>query len=253
MRADHGDRRKLVLYAPIVTKTVDGKETVIPPTSVFEEKATKEGQRLKAKKKALWLLEQIWDVICYKENSEQRKSSKKRDGFEVEHCYADYEGKKIPKEYWKEAGHGQQNKLIGDQAEEGPTNFALMAYSSTSLTSSTKFEVSNDLNCCSSCLECVKDLKEQNEQLVKDLRTARISVVSYKTGLHFDDKLQFVEEPIEITDREVKRLKRSRIPLVKVRWNSKRGPEFTWEREDQFRKKYPHLFSKTGPSSSAAS
>ncbi|GJT41051.1 putative reverse transcriptase domain-containing protein [Tanacetum coccineum] len=70
-------------------------------------------------------------------------------------------------------------------------------------------------------------------------------------GLHFDDKLQFVEEPIEITDREVKRLKRSRIPLVKVRWNSKRGPEFTWEREDQFRKKYPHLFTKTAPSSSA--
>ncbi|GKG18098.1 hypothetical protein Tco_0372396 [Tanacetum coccineum] len=61
------------------------------------------------------------------------------------------------------------------------------------------------------------------------------------------------EEPIEITDREVKRLKRNRIPLVKVRWNSKRGPEFTWEREDQFRKKYPHLFSKTWPSSSAAS
>ncbi|GKE52079.1 hypothetical protein Tco_1487235, partial [Tanacetum coccineum] len=46
-------------------------------------------------------------------------------------------------------------------------------------------------------------------------------------GLHFDDKLQFVEEPIEITDCEVKRLKRSHIPLVKVRWNSKRGPKFT--------------------------
>nr|GFA78055.1 putative reverse transcriptase domain-containing protein [Tanacetum cinerariifolium] len=60
-------------------------------------------------------------------------------------------------------------------------------------------------------------------------------------GLHFDDKLHFVEEPVEIVDREVKRLKRSQIPLVKVRWNSKRGPEFTWEREDQFRKKYPHL------------
>ncbi|GJW37498.1 hypothetical protein Tco_0060418 [Tanacetum coccineum] len=54
-------------------------------------------------------------------------------------------------------------------------------------------------------------------------------------------------------DREVKRLKRSRIPLIKVRWNSKRGPEFTWEREDQFKKKYPHLFTKTAPSSSAAS
>nr|GEZ51048.1 transposon Ty3-G Gag-Pol polyprotein [Tanacetum cinerariifolium] len=46
-------------------------------------------------------------------------------------------------------------------------------------------------------------------------------------GLHFDDKLYFVEELVEIMDREVKRLKRSRIPLVKVRWNSKRGPEFT--------------------------
>ncbi|GJW10035.1 putative reverse transcriptase domain-containing protein [Tanacetum coccineum] len=72
-------------------------------------------------------------------------------------------------------------------------------------------------------------------------------------GLHFDDKLQFVKEPVEIMDHEVKWLKRSRIPLVKVRWNSRRGPEFTWEREDQFRKKYPHLFTKTAPSSSAAS
>nr|GEZ69413.1 hypothetical protein [Tanacetum cinerariifolium] len=68
-------------------------------------------------------------------------------------------------------------------------------------------------------------------------------------GLHFDDKLHFVEEPVEIVDREVKRLKRSRIPLVKVRWNSKRGPEFTWEREDQFWKKYLHLFVKTASSS----
>ncbi|GJX98297.1 putative reverse transcriptase domain-containing protein, partial [Tanacetum coccineum] len=72
-------------------------------------------------------------------------------------------------------------------------------------------------------------------------------------GLHLDDKLHFVEEPLEIVGREVKRLKRSRIPLVKIRWNSKRGPEFTWEREDQFKKKYPHLFTKTTLSSSAAS
>nr|GFC63349.1 hypothetical protein [Tanacetum cinerariifolium] len=72
-------------------------------------------------------------------------------------------------------------------------------------------------------------------------------------GLHFDDKFHFVEEPVEIMDHEVKWLKRSRIPLVKVRWNSKRGPEFTWEREDQFRKKYPHLFAKTASSSSVTS
>ncbi|GKE56828.1 putative reverse transcriptase domain-containing protein [Tanacetum coccineum] len=72
-------------------------------------------------------------------------------------------------------------------------------------------------------------------------------------GLHFDDKLQFVEEPVEIMDCEVKQLRRSRVPIFKVRWNSKQGHEFTWEHEDQFRKKYPHLFTKTAPSSSAAS
>ncbi|GJX56484.1 putative reverse transcriptase domain-containing protein [Tanacetum coccineum] len=61
--------------------------------------------------------------------------------------------------------------------------------------------------------------------------------------LQLDDKLNFVEEPVEIMDREIKQLKRSRIPIIKVRWNSKRGPEFTWEREDEIRAKYPHLFS----------
>ncbi|GJZ35522.1 retrovirus-related pol polyprotein from transposon TNT 1-94 [Tanacetum coccineum] len=70
-----------------------------------------------------------------------------------------------------------------DQAEEVNQIFDFMAYSSTNSSSSTNSEVSNDLNCCSSCLECVENLKEQNEQLIKDLRTARISVVSYKTGL----------------------------------------------------------------------
>ncbi|GKB50640.1 putative reverse transcriptase domain-containing protein [Tanacetum coccineum] len=66
--------------------------------------------------------------------------------------------------------------------------------------------------------------------------------------LWLDDKLNFVEEPVEIMDREVKQLKQSRIPIVKVRWNSKRGPEFTWEHEDQIRAKYPHLFSNITPS-----
>ncbi|GJY64757.1 hypothetical protein Tco_0466217 [Tanacetum coccineum] len=71
--------------------------------------------------------------------------------------------------------------------------------------------------------------------------------------IHIDDKLHFVEEPVEILDREVKKLRRSRIPIIKVRWNSKRVPEFTWEREDQFRKKNPHLLTKTAPSKNAAS
>ncbi|KAD7477753.1 hypothetical protein E3N88_00889 [Mikania micrantha] len=60
--------------------------------------------------------------------------------------------------------------------------------------------------------------------------------------IQIDEQLHFIEEPVEIMEREVKRLKRSRIPIVKVRWNSKRGPEFTWEREDNMKAKYPHLF-----------
>ncbi|GJS94974.1 putative reverse transcriptase domain-containing protein [Tanacetum coccineum] len=68
-------------------------------------------------------------------------------------------------------------------------------------------------------------------------------------GIHVDDKLQFVEEPVEIMEQEIKRLKQSRIPLVKVRWNSRRGPEFTWECEDSFKQKYPQLFTNRASSS----
>nr|GEU62804.1 putative reverse transcriptase domain-containing protein [Tanacetum cinerariifolium] len=68
--------------------------------------------------------------------------------------------------------------------------------------------------------------------------------------LHIDDKLYFVEEPVEIMYREIKKLKRSHILIINVRWNSKRGPEFTWEREDKFKKTYAHLFTKTVSSSS---
>nr|GEY68457.1 hypothetical protein [Tanacetum cinerariifolium] len=60
--------------------------------------------------------------------------------------------------------------------------------------------------------------------------------------VRIDEKLHFIKEPIEIMDIEEKQLKQSRIPIFKVRWNSRRGPEYTWEREDQMWKKYPHLF-----------
>ncbi|GJV00640.1 putative reverse transcriptase domain-containing protein [Tanacetum coccineum] len=79
------------------------------------------------------------------------------------------------------------------------------------------------------------------------------SVVILLEELRVDDKLHFMEEPIEVIDREIKQLKRSHIPIIKVRWDFKRGPEFTWEHEDQFKQKYPHLFTKTASSSSAAS
>ncbi|GJX36875.1 putative reverse transcriptase domain-containing protein [Tanacetum coccineum] len=82
----------------------------------------------------------------------------------------------------------------------------------------------------------VSNLKKclSNESLVIPLDEIQIA-----------DKLYFVEEPMEIMDREVKRLKQNRIPIIKVRWNSRSGLEFTWECEDQFRSKYPHLFTNT--------
>ncbi|GJZ21471.1 putative reverse transcriptase domain-containing protein [Tanacetum coccineum] len=76
------------------------------------------------------------------------------------------------------------------------------------------------------------------------------SLVIPMKELKLDDKLNFVEEPVEIMDREIKQLRQSRIPIIKVRWNSKRGPEYTWEREDEIRAKYPHLFSNFPSSSS---
>ncbi|GJT05011.1 putative reverse transcriptase domain-containing protein [Tanacetum coccineum] len=65
------------------------------------------------------------------------------------------------------------------------------------------------------------------------------SLIIPKKEIWLDDKLNYMEESVEIMDREIKQLRRRCIPIVKVRWNS----EFTWEREDQIRAKYPHLFS----------
>ncbi|GKE68720.1 putative reverse transcriptase domain-containing protein [Tanacetum coccineum] len=71
--------------------------------------------------------------------------------------------------------------------------------------------------------------------------------------IQIDEKLHFIKEPVEIMDREVKRLKQSRILIFKVRWNFRRGPEFTWEREDQMQKNYPHLFTNSAPATEVAS
>nr|GEZ53642.1 hypothetical protein [Tanacetum cinerariifolium] len=60
--------------------------------------------------------------------------------------------------------------------------------------------------------------------------------------IKFDNTLRFFKEFVKIMEREVKRLKRKDIALVKVRWNSKPGPEFNWKHENQMRTKYPRLF-----------
>nr|GFA69840.1 putative reverse transcriptase domain-containing protein [Tanacetum cinerariifolium] len=72
----------------------------------------------------------------------------------------------------------------------------------------------------------------------------RIGPVAYK--LELPDKLRGIHDTFHVSNlkREVKWLKQSRIPIVKVRWNSRRGPEFTWECEDFFRSKYPQLFTR---------
>ncbi|GJS51505.1 putative reverse transcriptase domain-containing protein [Tanacetum coccineum] len=75
------------------------------------------------------------------------------------------------------------------------------------------------------------------------------SLVIPMKELRLDDTLYFVEEPVEIMDREVKQLRQSHIPIVKVRWNSKRGPEFTWEHENQFVAMLSVLFSNITPTS----
>ncbi|GJT27329.1 putative reverse transcriptase domain-containing protein [Tanacetum coccineum] len=107
----------------------------------------------------------------------------------------------------------------------GPVAYKLKLYEELNNVHST-FHVSNLKKCLS------------DESLVIPMKELRLN-----------DKLNFVEEPIEIMDREVKQLKQSHIPIVKVRWNSKRGPEFTWECEDQIHAKYPHLFPNNTPTS----
>ncbi|GJR90590.1 retrovirus-related pol polyprotein from transposon TNT 1-94 [Tanacetum coccineum] len=149
--------------------------------------------------------------------------------FKVADGYANNEGKEILEDHWKEVfcewnrentrrvvpvETTNSNALVScdgsgydwsDQAEEGPTNFALMAYSSTSSNS----EVSTDSNCSSSCLENVKILKEQNEQLLKDLRTSKLNVIAYKTGLEsVEARLLVYKKNESVYEEDIKVLKR---------------------------------------------
>ena len=60
--------------------------------------------------------------------------------------------------------------------------------------------------------------------------------------IQINESLHFVEKPVEVVDSGVKQLRRSRIPIVKIRWEEKRGAEFTWELESDMKTKYPDLF-----------
>lgn len=77
--------------------------------------------------------------------------------------------------------------------------------------------------------------------LKKCLADAPAKIVPIK-DVQIDDSLNIMDEPLEILDRQVKQMRQSRIPLVKVRWSASHGHEFTWEREDFMKEKYPQLF-----------
>ncbi|GJY78527.1 putative reverse transcriptase domain-containing protein [Tanacetum coccineum] len=94
-------------------------------------------------------------------------------------------------------------------------------------------------------LELPKELKGMHSTFhVSNLKKCLAvgDIIVPMNEMQLDDKLHMIEEPVEIVHREVIQLKQSRIPIVKVRWNSQRCPEFTWEREDHIKNKYPHLF-----------
>ncbi|GKA46048.1 putative reverse transcriptase domain-containing protein, partial [Tanacetum coccineum] len=103
-------------------------------------------------------------------------------------------------------------------------------------------QIKNRLLAARSCQKSYADKRTKPlEFKVGDMVLLKVSL--WKGDIQLDDKLHMIEEPVEVVDREVKRLKQSRIPIVKVRWNWQRGPEFTWEREDQIKNKYPYLFT----------
>ncbi|GJR25139.1 hypothetical protein Tco_0973666 [Tanacetum coccineum] len=83
-----------------------------------------------------------------------------------------------------------------------------------------------------------------NPRYVRPFRVlVKVGKVAYSRAVRreclVEIKLSLLKEPVEIMEQEIKRLKRSQIPLFKVHWNSRQGPEFTWEREDSFKEKYP--------------
>ncbi|GKB92746.1 hypothetical protein Tco_0965018 [Tanacetum coccineum] len=92
-------------------------------------------------------------------------------------------------------------------------------------------------------------LPEELADVHDTFRVSNLRKCLAKDSLHvsldeikIDKTLCFIKEPVEIMDCDVTSLKRSKISLVKVRWDSKRGPEFTWEREDFMKSRYPQLF-----------
>ncbi|GJY29171.1 ribonuclease H-like domain-containing protein [Tanacetum coccineum] len=197
--------------APLITKVVEGVETTIAPTTA-EEKAQR---RLELKaisnlligipNEHLLKFNSIKDAKSLLQAIEKRLISLIGGKCLQTATKGDTLQGNTGLQGTKKTGIGRTQE--GDQAEEGPTNFALMAYSFTSSNS----EVSTDSNCSSPCLENVKILKEQNEQLLKDLRTSKLNAIAYKIGLEsvkarllvYKKNESIYEEDIKVLKREI--------------------------------------------------
>ncbi|XP_071712947.1 uncharacterized protein [Rutidosis leptorrhynchoides] len=109
------------------------------------------------------------------------------------------------------------------------------------------FEITETVGPVGYRLKLPQELSEIHEMfLVSNLKKYLVgkNLVIPLEDIRIKSILHFMEESVEIMDREVKRLKQSNIPILKVRWNTRRGPEVTWECEDQMKQKYPQLFPK---------
>ncbi|GJS21917.1 hypothetical protein Tco_0450549 [Tanacetum coccineum] len=184
--------------APIVTKTVDGKETVIPPTSV--EESTKKG---KIKGNKHFVIENRFGGNSATKKTQKNLLKQQYENFaasSTEVIEQTYE--RLQKLISQLEMHGEvisqediNQKFLRSLSKEW-TMHTIVWRNKPEIESLSLDDLFNNLKDYESKCdgfgydwsdqaeeECVKDLKEQNEQLVKDLRTARISVVSYKTGL----------------------------------------------------------------------
>ncbi|GKA44955.1 hypothetical protein Tco_0737751, partial [Tanacetum coccineum] len=229
--------------APIVTKTVNGKKTIIPPTSV-EEKAQRRVE-LKARSSFLMALpnehqlknkpeietlslDDLFNNLKAYESEVKGTSSSTTNSHNhsgaadssttIENLsdamiYSFFASQpSIPQLDNEDLQQINPDDLkrdgLSDQAEERPTNFALHAYSFSNTSLLQTLRYSNDSNCFSSCLKYVKDLKEQNEPLVKDLRTTRISEI-YLRGLEsVEARLLVFKKNESVYEEDIKLLKR---------------------------------------------
>ena len=68
------------------------------------------------------------------------------------------------------------------------------------------------------------------------------SAVISLEDIQIDERLNYVEKPIAVSERKTKTLRNKTINLVKVQWQHRKGSEWTWEPESEMRSNYPDLF-----------